>query len=1191
MSEMIITKLDGTIVDLGALDYFAGTSGEDKLKGSGADDLFVGSAGDDKISGSGGFNVVRYDSSIFDAMLDVSSGKVYLTTEDGSDKLLQISVIDFADYAVYLDGRNNNPFTRGEVAATDEDTVLSLTTLLDNDMDFDGDTLSISHLDLSLSAGSAVLNTDGSVDYDPAGAFDWLAVGETVDDSFVYHVGDGHGETTATGVTVTVTGVNDAVVVDVDASVKAGGVTELVDGTEGVGTAVLSATGQINFSDVDISDTHTATIVSATGEYRGTLTLTAPTTTSATTSGLVGWEFTVSDGDLNDMFEGEEIVQTYDVEISDGNGSTVVETISITLTGANEAPVAASDVIYINSDMFYGYDLTWNTAGLFSDANGDTLSYTADGLPAGFTIDSETGLISGALDAAAPHGNTVVTVTASDPYGASATFERTFIIKDPAPIANDDAFMLGEDGTVSGNVSQNDGKVKNWLGQEVYDYQYDATTGVVDAGPTLGNVTINDDGTFTYTLAEDGVHGTDQFAYTVTGPLGNTSTGVVTIEIPRPESDEFDEVAGDGDLGSIKPSNVVANYNAEGDYTGLQTLQFTIPISDVAAFATGDLSDLMDLGLTGVGVEGGGILFVNNQPSNSVSNGSSVNATIVGENIVLTMAADLLDADNKLPQITLYYAYDNLDEVQGSVDLTPSDSIIIGDYNEAPEVSGAVTLTPEVNIIGQLAPDIWVGGPPVEVLDTDGGDGANGEIYAISNIPPFAFTQYFDGQTQTFNGTLAEFFPIDTTPEFHVYNGQHGTNQGTVIMDIGAPATSSIIIAGISPDGGDGGDGGEATDGVDGYILNVNSTVPFSLSFDGKDGANGGNGAPGSDVYYNVIGSNEDDVIQGSDGGNGGNTGIDGPDGQAGADAEGGIFGLSYAEGGAGGTGGMGNSGGFAEYTIDGLAGDDVIVGGDGGDGGDVLSGTQRLEDPSAGGAYYTIAGGAGNDRIVGGDGGDAGSVALYADGTAGSSYYTIWGGDGNDEIKLGASGTSTAYADAQYAAYGGAGNDTLIADNPDIGSTNHALYIMEGGSGDDTMQISSEYMAPVYTHWDYGDNIFLNGGEGFDTLILTSSSTVNLTSAYLGDNFTGFEHFVIEEANVEMTFNAFIDNSRDPGTTDTDIFIQLGESNTLEVRESHWLSTGNTIEMNGIEYSEFHYFFDNSVSIYVNEVDQMIFG
>ncbi|MCB1885463.1 MAG: tandem-95 repeat protein, partial [Geminicoccaceae bacterium] len=108
---------------------------------------------------------------------------------------------------------NDAPVAADDTASTDEDTAVTLAaaTLLANDRDVDdGDILRVTMVDDGTADGTAVLNGDGSVTYDPAGAFEGLGVGETATDTFAYTVSDGNGGTDTATVTVTVTGVNDA---------------------------------------------------------------------------------------------------------------------------------------------------------------------------------------------------------------------------------------------------------------------------------------------------------------------------------------------------------------------------------------------------------------------------------------------------------------------------------------------------------------------------------------------------------------------------------------------------------------------------------------------------------------------------------------------------------------------------------------------------------------------------------------------------------------------------------------------------------------------------------------------------------------------------------------------------------------------------------------------------------------------
>ena len=83
---------------------------------------------------------------------------------------------------------------------------------------------------------------NGEISYDPAGAFESLAVGETALDTLTYTITDGHGGTDIATVTITVTGTNDGpVALDDTGSVSEDGPGMVID--------VLA-----NDSDVDASD-------------------------------------------------------------------------------------------------------------------------------------------------------------------------------------------------------------------------------------------------------------------------------------------------------------------------------------------------------------------------------------------------------------------------------------------------------------------------------------------------------------------------------------------------------------------------------------------------------------------------------------------------------------------------------------------------------------------------------------------------------------------------------------------------------------------------------------------------------------------------------------------------------------------------------------------------------------------------
>ncbi|WP_210243716.1 calcium-binding protein [Mesorhizobium sp. B2-5-7] len=166
-------------------------------------------------------------------------------------------------------------------------------------------------------------------------ATQYLAEGETATENFTVTIADGHGGTVDQLVTVTVTGTNDAPVVAV-ADVT-GAVTELVTP---VGN--LTDTGTIAFTDVDLTDAHSISAVTPSGGALGSLT--ASVTTDSTGSGLGGvvtWNYSVAASAVEYLAATETKVETFTFNVLDGHGGSVPRTVSVTITGTNDAPVVA----------------------------------------------------------------------------------------------------------------------------------------------------------------------------------------------------------------------------------------------------------------------------------------------------------------------------------------------------------------------------------------------------------------------------------------------------------------------------------------------------------------------------------------------------------------------------------------------------------------------------------------------------------------------------------------------------------------------------------------------------------------------------------------------------------------------------------------------------------------------------------
>ncbi|HYD23388.1 MAG TPA: Ig-like domain-containing protein [Croceibacterium sp.] len=274
-------------------------------------------------------NQVQFDpGSDFDHLADGATANVTVsyTIEDehgaSASSTIQITVT----------GTNDGPVANPDTDTTSENAAVTVDVLAnDTDAD-DGAVLTVTAASGPSGQGSVAI-VGNQVEFDPGTDFDYLAVGESADVVINYTIEDEHGASSSSTATVTVTGANDAPTIDAANTTASGSVEELPNGDPGEGTATHSADGTIAFDDLDLSDTHSASATAQGSGYLGTFTLDPVDQTGDS----VGWSFDVSDADLDSLDEGEEVTQTYTVEIDDGKGGTATQDVTITITGAGDS--------------------------------------------------------------------------------------------------------------------------------------------------------------------------------------------------------------------------------------------------------------------------------------------------------------------------------------------------------------------------------------------------------------------------------------------------------------------------------------------------------------------------------------------------------------------------------------------------------------------------------------------------------------------------------------------------------------------------------------------------------------------------------------------------------------------------------------------------------------------------------------
>ncbi|BAR60805.1 hypothetical protein NK6_7654 [Bradyrhizobium diazoefficiens] len=377
----------------------------------------------------------------------------------------------------------------------------------------DTHTLSVS---VAAAHGTATVDPDGTWHYTvlDSGAVDALAVGEHLADSFTVEVDDHHGGLATQQVTIDITGTNDAPVIT--SSAQSGTVSEGDD----LPAAAQTAIGQVSFSDVDASDTHTLSVSVAAAH--GTATVDPDGT----------WHYTVLDsGAVDALAAGEHLADSFTVEVDDHHGGLATQQVTIDITGTNDAPVAVADTDSGLEDS----TITGTVASNDSDIDdGAVLTYAQTSAVAGLALNPDGSYSLDAGNAAYQHlaqgatTDVVANYTVTDEHGAtsSATLTITLTGTNDAPVAVADTDSGLEDSTITGTVASNDSDVDDGA---TLSYSLDAA---------VAGLTLNPDGSYSLDAGNAAYQHLAQGAttdvvanYTVTDEHGATSNSSLTITL------------------------------------------------------------------------------------------------------------------------------------------------------------------------------------------------------------------------------------------------------------------------------------------------------------------------------------------------------------------------------------------------------------------------------------------------------------------------------------------------------------------------------------------------------------------------------------------------------------------------------------------------------------------------------------
>ena len=954
--------------------------------------------------------------------------------------------------------------------------------LLSNDTDIDApDTIDITSVDDSGLTGALVFDAGADTLSYTASGFESLAVGETATDIFTYTISDGNGGTDTETATITIIGQNDSPTA----------VADTISVNEGATDVTLHADLLSNDSDIDTSDVIDILSVDDSG-LTGALVFDAGADTLTYTAS--GFE---------SLAVGETATDTFTYIISDGNGGTDTQTVTLTVTGLNDTPAAVADAISINEGATDGtlhttllsndtdvdtsdvlditlIDNTGLTGALTFDAGADTLTYTASGFEslAVGQIATETFSYS---------------ITDGNGGTDTQTVTLTIVGQNDGPVALDDVATTNEDSTTSGNVLADNGSGADY-DIDTSDTLSVQTDGTAQDGSNGGTFVFDANGDFVFDPGsdfqdlDDGETRTTSVTYTLEDNNGGTDTGTLTVTVsglndaPVATNDsnqgELDE---GGNTIIINESDLMSNDNDPENDT-LNIVNMSIDPSEGTITDNGDGTWTYTSTADSLSYSGQPTITYTIEDDGALQDTGTFNVRVF--NIVTGTSGDdvLTSADINTPH--KFIGLDGNDDITGS---NQRDIFIVANGNNT--MAGADgdddfifegALTGENSLDGGAGTDRILGG------DSD-------DSFTLASINSVGTINMGSGDDTIYGTTGDDTYDFGgvTFTGLETFDGNGGTD---IIIGDGSSETINLrsitTMIGIDHIDGQGGNdiiyGSQsddhiyASEGID-FLRGEGGDDTFyvfgTANFGDPDGFIGGSG------YDRIVGTAGDDDIAIDGTSYRGFSGIEEIDGGAGFNR---ILGDDY--------GGLRNDNlDFSDILllnidyIDGRSGNDTIRGSQAADTIRISAGTDTLYGEGGDDTFEfsgskqegdTIHGGAGTDTIMGSAGDDVlGLRALSGveiiDGGAGTNYFRAHAGS---SIDLSSFTNGVDFLNFDYIT-DGVSNETLHATMGDD------TIVLQTGTGKDN----------IYGH--EGDDIFMidgiqdgadiiNGGDGTDSLI-----------------------------------------------------------------------------------------------------------
>ncbi|MFW1590007.1 tandem-95 repeat protein [Vibrio parahaemolyticus] len=656
---------------------------------------------------------------------------------------------------------NDAPVAKDDIATTQEDTAVTID-VMPNDTDVDGDTLSIQSASVPSDQGTVEI-VDGKLVFTPAENFNG-------DAEITYTVTDGE-LTDEAKVIVTVNPVNDAPTIKVDAVES---ITE-----DAVSTDTVVATLEVADTDTP-EDQLTVSLENNSNGYFV----------------LVGDEVKLTQAGVDAVNNDELNLKdlTISASVSDGVNPTANDSDSLVVNRVNDAPTVENAIgDQVLSEDFDAYTIDLNE--VFKDSD-SSLEFSVSG-----NNSIQISIVNGVATitpTADWNGSKALTFTATDPSGESVSQTVNFTVAPVADIVADKATVVEDTPTII--------KV---LGNDTFEGDGKVVALDTNNGPANGTVSVNPDGSVTYT-PNDNYHGTDSFTYIVTsGGVSESTTVSVDVTPVNDAPVAKDDIATTQEDTAVTIDVLPNDTDVDGDKLSIQSAsvpeaQGKVEIVDGKLVFTPAENFNGDAEITYTVTDGA----LTDQATVKVTVNAVNDTPVVESNI-----ADQALAEDFTPYtIDLNTAFSDVDNVDGELTFSVSGNSNI----QVAIVNGIATITPTADWNGSETLTFTATDPSGESISQT----VNFTVAPVADIVADSVTVVEDTPTiikvlgnDTFegddkvvsldtnngpaNGTVS--INPDGSVTYTPNDNYHGTDSFTYIVTSGSVSESTTVSVDVTP--------------------------------------------------------------------------------------------------------------------------------------------------------------------------------------------------------------------------------------------------------------------------------------------------------------------------------------------------------------------------------------------------------